>query len=951
MGYSVANDTLYVNVTVFENYAERIFINKKVTVKAANSEKTQTGYLTLKSTSDISPICESDCSNYSSWFCKNEFSLVKSEYVAWISVNAFESGICDLDITWNSCCKVGVNDDIYLSASIDKCVENGNTSPAIINEAYPFAALNEEYSYSWQAKDEDGDSLVYLLASSRHSANSQYKYQKGLSYSAPIQYYGFPKMGAFPRGFHLDPQFGLLRFIPTKTMNAPVCVIIEEYRDGKKIGESMRDLQFQVKNPENKLPKVSGINGDNTDFINACLGQELSFNLKSSDLNLKNGLELTWRTNIPKADISISSGETPNLQFKWTPNKNDLGKDDLYLMVMANDDECAPRGLYERLIKVNVTTPSSASFTSKNVNCNRVLLKAGRQANQNKPVYSWKIDGESYSGRNLNLTFDEPGVYNVNLRVDEEVGGCSSTKSGTFIIPEPDQVNAGEDVKACEKEKIELQATGSSSYTWFDENGDELTTSDRMLVTLDSSTIYTLQGVDKHGCKSQDTVAVKVRNTVLKAIGPADKVCLGSEFEVIVERVKDSDSLKWSANGLLRYKGNRAVYKSVDISEVKVQGIDDNGCSAKASAQIAIDRDCVWPGDVNGDGYVNNEDVLGIGVKYGRVDTTPRVRIVPTWQPHPSADWGELLSLNTHRDAKHADANNDGLVDWQDAEVVDLLYGESSPYASAQEGSEHDDGGDGNGTFKKKNSSGIPVTMSYTTKSLGNHKHEIDVTINLGTEEKPAKGVYGVAFKVEHEYYIEANSAVFDVSKSWLFTSSSGLVKVQKRIAPKDSTEYGRIEIGASRTNKLSASGHGPIGKLKFVVDDNIGWKNDDELLEFLFDNVIVIDENGGPIQAYGEDLKLRYDEFITSSIGGPNYKATSWSVYPNPSSSGVMHVDIVTENPVTISLYDMAGQQVYIERSVSTGTHTVDVSNLNGCYIMRLEGQEGITTLPIIVK
>lgn len=77
----------------------------------------------------------------------------------------------------------------------------------------------------------------------------------------------------------------------------------------------------------------------------------------------------------------------------------------------------------------------------------------------------------------------------------------------------------------------------------------------------------------------------------------------------------------------------------------------------------------VFPGDLNHDGIVNNQDIGLIGLYLFEVGP-PRVtkHQNTSWYAHPAEDWNRQ-QINSH-DIKHFDCNGDGLIDDNDAQAV-----------------------------------------------------------------------------------------------------------------------------------------------------------------------------------------------------------------------------------------------------------------------------------------
>lgn len=965
LGYEVSGNTLYVNLTVFDNFNGITDVNRYVDIKSATSSTSISSYLTLVSQSDVSPVCKSACTKYKQTSCDNDFTIVQTVYRAKVNLSNFASGDCDLVMSWVQRGRISSEESFYLAAEVNKCTEDGNSSPTIINAPYPFAHFNEAYSYSWQATDTDGDSLVYRLIESRHSEVSSYSYAKGLSHASPLQFLGHPSLGGtFPKGFHFDSRYGQLQFHPTKIMSAPLCVVIEEYRNGEKIGESTRDLMFDVINNSNEKPVVTGINGTNKSIVTACVGQEICFQIETEDLDLQSALELSWRTDALGAKISKTASKKPTLDFCWTPTQKDLGRKDFYLFVKASDGACNLDGIYERLIAIEVVKPFEASFTAKNQNCNEVSFKAStNDGNAKRYTYDWKVFEGGYSGRSIKVRGSASGDFEATVEVKDNVSGCKGSYTGSFTIPVPEQVSGGADQVLCPGDEVTFTAKGGKEFTWFDKNREELSKGENFKLPLTETSTFVVRSVDEFGCVTSDSVVATVRETELKAIAPTLSVCVGSKVEIKVDGGQD---VTWSNFGFVGGDDEKATYVFKNDATVKIKGVDINGCNATASTKVVMDTDCVLPGDVNGDGWVNNEDVLGVGLAFHQEHPAPS-SFTPadqiSTQPLKSNDWG-LTFKETNRDIKHADANQSGMVEASDAMVIDRHY--ATNYSGF--------------ITSKKKGTGVPITFSDSIIKVEDNDTTFELELFLGSKDKPAKDVYGISFSIAYNGYVSSSSIEFNTDNSWLKADKSTTIQVVKNIRNKGTGGGGEIQIGFSRTNKQAITGGGSIGKLTFVVDDdNIGWvddENSDKVLNFQIKSITMVNNEGDPINAYGEFLSIHYWELYGMKqkieVFKPKFNASiehnsddseeepeglqlefeNISVFPNPTGSGTVFYTVpVGMSNVQVSISDLSGKTVLEKFSSITGVNTIDVSTLKGYYILTFEGSQGAKVIPIIIN
>ena len=126
---------------------------------------------------------------------------------------------------------------LYIEATLDNTVIPCNSSPIFTNTPYTVSYSNDSTIYDLGVTEADGDSLVFFLVNALSAASTNVNYVPGHSGSAPLGP-GVPVM--------IDPATGLIQ-IPSDgfTGIGVFAVLVEEYRNGVKIGETRRDIQFQ----------------------------------------------------------------------------------------------------------------------------------------------------------------------------------------------------------------------------------------------------------------------------------------------------------------------------------------------------------------------------------------------------------------------------------------------------------------------------------------------------------------------------------------------------------------------------------------------------------------------------------------------------------------------------------------------------------------------------------
>jgi hypothetical protein len=297
-------------------------------------------------TYSISPLCPSEpdrCNtNNGVWGMQQQY------YTGTITLPCVAN---DYVLSWGTCCRnqsgstfLAGSSYIYVNANLDNTIQN--SSPRYHQVPLPTFCINETVHYSRGISDLDGDSLMFSLIDCRTSSTGT------VTYFPP--YSGINPM-ATSSGVSIDSQTGNITFRPTIAQASILCVLVEEYRNGQKIGEIVRDFMFSTYNCNTDIPIISGINGSasingSTGSFDAtvCTNQTFTFDVMTYDKNVVDAiinntpenLKLYMNDAISTATFSVdTTGTYPKGTFQWTPTINDTG---LHIVDIIIEDNACP---------------------------------------------------------------------------------------------------------------------------------------------------------------------------------------------------------------------------------------------------------------------------------------------------------------------------------------------------------------------------------------------------------------------------------------------------------------------------------------------------------------------------------------------------------------------------------------------------------------------------------
>ncbi|MCX7764725.1 MAG: hypothetical protein N2253_07540, partial [Bacteroidia bacterium] len=375
--------------------------------------------------------------------------------------------------------------------------------------------LNQRTCINPGVTDPDGDSLVFSLTYCRGvDPVSSVSYSGGYSGTNPL-----PTQG----GTIVDSRTGTICLTPNQLAVGVVCIRVEEFRNGVKIGEYLRDIQVRVVSCSNQLPVASGINGvpydpndANTYTLEVCAtGANYCFNINFSDPNPGQNLTVSWNNGISGASFVVNNNNTstPTATFCWTPTVADIGQHTF--VVTVQDDACPIRGINSYGYVVNVigglSHPVDAGPDATICQGQSVVLN-GSVAGPAADIQSiqWTPSFGLSNPNVLNPTASPTTTTTYTLEVTF-VGGCRRTDQVTVTVlplPAPPVVTPSS-AQICTGSSVFLTASsaGAVDYEWREgsPNGPIVHTGSTFTASPATTTTYYVIAIGANGCRSAPT--------------------------------------------------------------------------------------------------------------------------------------------------------------------------------------------------------------------------------------------------------------------------------------------------------------------------------------------------------------------------------------------------------------------------------------------------------------
>lgn len=266
-----------------------------------------------------------------------------------------------------------------------------NSTPLLLNPAVDLTAIvGQPFIHNPNAVDAEGDSLAYRLSVSKTGDETNCS---GLTRGAMAP--GFTQPNDSLSTFTINARTGdLIWNVPRKVGKYNCAFIIEEWRNGVKISETVRDMQIEVKDLDNKGPKIT-VPPD----VCVVAGARVTGSITAIDTPSKTGrtdpLTITSTGNVYPIDTvyavkppfaTFVSGAnqvgTATGTFNWQTDCNHINKQPYDVFFKVSDAPPLVGGLSQKLVdskiwKIRVLAPSVSN------------LQATVKAGANAIVVSW----------------------------------------------------------------------------------------------------------------------------------------------------------------------------------------------------------------------------------------------------------------------------------------------------------------------------------------------------------------------------------------------------------------------------------------------------------------------------------------------------------------------------------------------------------------------------------
>lgn len=415
--------------------------------------------------------------------------------------------------------------NLFVSTLLNQGASPCNNSPQFGNDPVPFYCTGKRYHLNPGVFDPDGDSLSFSLVPCKTQYSSNVSYFSGLSYTQPIHTTG---------PITIDPFTGTITFMPSQVEVGVICIKVNEFRNGVKIGEVTRDVQIHVIACNNPPPQASGMNCTNNYDTTICPGQTISFNICSSDSNTADTVKMSWNGGIPAGAFITSAAQFPVGTFSWTPTLDDLGTH--FFTVTVRDNACPFVGTNSLAYVIHVKSVDINLGSSRRI-CEGDTVSFKQLRPYYYTSYQWMPSAGVSDPSALNVILTPLVTTTYTLTATR--GPCVYQTELTIYVKKKTKLFKPPVVELCRENPLDL-ASHPTILLWLPD-GSEMRELPEIPVLLDEGPGKIIPVVikDDYGCEYLDSILVRFRD---KPIGG-----------IMVLHSEDNDIKLMSANTHSRY--------------------------------------------------------------------------------------------------------------------------------------------------------------------------------------------------------------------------------------------------------------------------------------------------------------------------------------------------------------------------------------------------------------
>jgi len=186
-----------------------------------------------------------------------------------------------------------------------------------------------------------------------------------------------------------------------------------------------------------------------------------------------------------------------------------------------------------------------------------------------------------------NVSYSTPGVYNINLTVDDGLPTQNSLCQQVVVLGSP-ILKVSNDTTVCLGDTLHLLASGAASYQWSPTAGLSHPDSSNTLAKPTATTKYYVTGKNAIGCSAKDSVKVSVlTKPTVKTIADT-AICSGTSIQLTTTSV-NGNSYSWAPGKSLSDSAVQSPFATPLVNTIYIVSVGSGSkCFAKDTVNITV---------------------------------------------------------------------------------------------------------------------------------------------------------------------------------------------------------------------------------------------------------------------------------------------------------------------------------------------------------------------------
>jgi len=337
----------------------------------------------------------------------------------------------------------------------------------------------------------------------------------------------------------------------------------------------------------------------------------------------------------------------------------------------------------------------------------------------------------------------------------------------------------------------------------------------------------------------------------------------------------------------------------------------------------------MYPGDINNNGIVNEVDVLNLGTVIGftgpqRVDASINFN---AQEINPFTD-----NMATGLNQAYADCDGNGIIEEDDLIAIEDNFGLTHGVVNPDTYSEI-----GLSTFD-------PLLSFVPTSNSVEEGETIEVDVIIGANGSSIVDFYGITFSVVYDPLVVESVSYEQLDASSLIGTGNSFNLVTEE-------QVGLTNIAISRNDLIAESGSGIIGRLSFIIIEDIVSALPIPDFPIEIENVLVSTDLLGVIDINLEEASF---DVLPSTVATDEIRISNLiSLSPNPVNKS-QSIRIESKNTIieSIELISLLDHQKFISQTYGKVVEFNLPENWNlGVYFLRINTSDGFVLRKVIVQ